>query len=101
MKIFKEMIEVQDQPVLVIEKSGNIVYINKRAVRLIKNRYNTEYSNERKSLSSIFDLTHSSSIEKLKTLIDEPVNTSANNQHSETRIAILQDITGKFLNQKY
>ena len=45
----------------VLDKTGKILYTNKNGAKVVKNRFDTDYSGPKKSIGNIYDLIHDTS----------------------------------------
>lgn len=54
---------------LVLDKSGKILYTNKKGVKIINNRFSPTYKGNKNKLGNIYDLIHNSSKELVNEIL--------------------------------
>jgi hypothetical protein len=89
--IFKDIFESQIYPSFIVDKSGKILYSNKGGAQIMSKRFDPLFLGKKTSINCVQDLVHESSIDTLKSLIDDSNNKKDANS-KESHIAILQNI---------
>jgi hypothetical protein len=59
---------------LILDKTGKILYANKKGAKVIKSRYSLDYNGPKKIVSNAHDLIHFSSQSDLDELLKKPQN---------------------------